>query len=126
MNTALWILAGLLAAAFLASGASKLFQPKEKVLASGAEFLRGFSPGSIKAIGLLEMLGAAGLVLPAALDIAPVLVPVAAIGLGLMMVGAIIAHVRRQLQLAWVPHLVVVALIAFLAWGRFGPESFTG
>ena len=126
MNIALWILAGLLAAAFVASGSAKLFQPKEKVVASGAEFLAGFSPGSLKAIGLLEVLGAVGLVLPAALDIAPVLVPVAAIGLGLMMVGAIIAHFRRQLQLAWVPHLAVVALLALLAWARLGPESFTG
>jgi hypothetical protein len=75
MNIALWIIAGLLAAAFLARGDMKLFQPKEKLVASGVEFLEGFGVGSIKAIGALEALGAVSLILPAALDLAPVLCP---------------------------------------------------
>lgn len=126
MNFALWIIAGLLAAAFLASGAMKLFQPNEKLVASGAKFLEGFSPGSIKAIGALEVLAAVGLILPAALDIAPVLVPLAAVGLVLMVVGAIIAQLRRRENQAMVANLVLIALAAAVAWGRFGPESFIG
>ena len=51
MNIALWIIAGLLAAAFLASGAMRLFQPKEKLVRLRVEFLEGFGVGSIKAIG---------------------------------------------------------------------------
>jgi uncharacterized membrane protein YphA (DoxX/SURF4 family) len=125
MNIVLWIIAGLLAAAFLASGAMKLFQPKEKLVASGAQFLAGFSPGSIKAIGLLEVLGALGLILPAAVDIVPVLVPLAAVGLVLMMVGAIVAQLRRHQTQAMVANVIVIALIIFVAWGRLGLESFT-
>jgi hypothetical protein len=126
MNIALWIIAGLLAAAFLASGAMKLFQPKEKLVGSGVEFLEGFSVGSIKAIGALEVLGAVGLVLPAALDIAPVLVPLAAVGLVAMVIGAIIAQLRVRQTQPMVANLVMIALAGFVVWGRFGPESFTG
>jgi uncharacterized membrane protein YphA (DoxX/SURF4 family) len=126
MNIALWIIAGLLAAAFLASGAMKLLQPKDKLVASGVDFLDGFSPGSIKAVGALEVLGAVGLVLPAALDIAPVLVPLAAVGLVVMVIGAIIAQLRRHQTQPMVANLAMIALAGFVVWGRFGPESFTG
>ncbi len=125
MNIALWIIAGLLAVAFLASGAMKLIQPKEK-LPAGWGWVEDFSAGSIKAIGALEVLAAVGLILPAALDIAPVLAPLAAVGLVLLMVGAFIAHVRRREAQAIVVTLVLLALAAFVAWGRFGPQSFTG
>ena len=125
MNIALWIIAGLLAAAFLASGAMKLFQPKEKLVASGAGFLEGFSPGSIQAIGALEILAAVGLILPAALGIAPVLVPLAALGLVMLMLGAVITRIRRHELKFMVADLVYLALAGFVAWGRLGPESFT-
>jgi DoxX-like protein len=65
-----------------------------------------------------------GLVLPAALDIAPVLVPLAAVGVGLLMVGAMITHLRRHEAVGVVLNLAYLALAAFVAWGRFGPESF--
>ena len=127
MNIALWIIAGLLAAAFLASGAGKQIQPKEKLAAHGLEYVEDFSSGTIKAIGALEILAAVGLILPAALDIAPVLVPLAAVGLVLLMAGAIITHMRRHDETqAIVVNLTLLALAAFVAWGRFGPESFTG
>ena len=126
MNIALWIIAGVLAAAFLASGAVKVAQPKDKLVASGTEFLEDFSPVSIKTIGLLEVLAAVGLVLPGALDIAPVLVPLAAIGLMVMVVVAAAVQLRRQETRAMAFNVIVVALVAFLAWGRLGPESFTG
>jgi uncharacterized membrane protein YphA (DoxX/SURF4 family) len=125
MNIALWITAGLLAVAFLASGAMKLIQPKEKLPASWG-WVKDFSAGSIKAIGALEVLAAVGLILPAALDIAPVLVPLAAVGLVLLMVGAFIVHVRHREAQAIVVTLVLFALAVFVAWGRFGPQSFTG
>jgi uncharacterized membrane protein YphA (DoxX/SURF4 family) len=50
----------------------------------------------IKLIGALELLAAIGLILPAVLDIAPVLVPLAATGLAVTMVGAAIVHIRRK------------------------------
>jgi hypothetical protein len=125
VNIALWIIAGLLAVAFLASGATKLIQPKEK-LPTGWGWVEDFSAGTVKAIGILEVLAAVGLILPAALDIAPVLVPLAAVGLVLLMVGAFITHVRRREAQGIVVTLVLLALAAFVAWGRFGPQSFTG
>ena len=126
MNIALWIIAGLLAAVFLASGAIKLAQPKEKLVASGMPVLEDFSAGAVKAIGALEVLAAVGLILPAALGIAPVLVPLAAVGLVLLMVGAIIAQLRRHEAQAIVVNLAVIVLAVLVAWGRFGPQSFTG
>jgi hypothetical protein len=126
MNVALWIIAGLLALAFLASGALKLIQPKEKLVASGMGSLESFSPGAVKAIGTLEILAAVGLILPAALDIAPILVPLAAVGVVLLMVGAMITHLRRHETQAVAVNVVLLALAVLVALGRFGAQSFTG
>ena len=124
MNIALWIIAGVLAAAFLASGAVKLAWPKEKLVASGQRVFEDFSAGTVKAIGGLELLAAVGLILPAALDIAPVLVPLAAVGLALLMAGAAVVHIRRDETKAIVVPVLFIALAAFVAWGRFGPQAF--
>jgi hypothetical protein len=126
MNVALWIVAGLLAVVMLVSSA-KLFVPKEKMagMAAATRWVEDFSPGALKAIGALELLAAAGLILPAALDIAPVLVPLAAVGVVLLMVGAVITRLRRH-EVYFVGDLAYLAMAAFVAWGRFGPESFTG
>jgi hypothetical protein len=126
MNIALWIIAALLAVAFLASGAMKLTRPKEKLAASGMGWAEDFSAGAVKAIGTLEVLAAVGLILPAALDIAPVLVPLAALGLLLLMLGASITHLRRHEAQGRVVTLVLLAVAAVVVWGRFGPYSFTG
>lgn len=125
MNIALWITASLLAVAYLASGATKLIQPKEKLPANWG-WVKDFSAGSIKAIGALEILAAVGLILPAALNVAPVLVPLAAVGLVLLMVGAFIVHLRRRETQALVVTAVLLALTVFVAWGRFGSQPFTG
>ena len=126
MNIALWIISGLLAAAFLAGGAVKLTQPRERLAASGFGFVEDLSAGAVKAIGAVELLAGLGLVLPAAFDIAPVLVPLAALGLVLLMVGAMITHLRRHEASAVVVNLAILALAVFVAWGRFGPQPFTG
>jgi DoxX-like protein len=82
MNLTLWIIAGLLAVAYLVGGGGKLIMPKKiAAIAPSARWVEDFSAGSVKAIGALEVLAGVGLVLPAALDIAPVLVPLAAVGL---------------------------------------------
>jgi uncharacterized membrane protein YphA (DoxX/SURF4 family) len=125
MNLALWIIAGLLAAAFLFAGATKLFIPKEKLAQSrGGGWVNDFSAGFIKALGVIEILGAVGLILPGALDIAPVLVPLAAIGLATIMIGAAIVTSRLQEHGHTLANLTYLALAAFVAWGRFGPHSF--
>jgi hypothetical protein len=121
----LWVVAGLLGVAFLVGGGVKLALSKEKLAAApGGGWVEDFGGGAVKAIGVLEVLVAVGLVLPAALGIAPVLVPLAAVGLMLLMVGAIVVHSRRHEAKAIVVNLAYIALAGFVAWGRFGPQSF--
>ena len=127
MNLTLWIIAGLLAVVYLAAGIAKLIVPKEKLAtAPAAGWIEDYSAGSVKAIGALEVLAAVGLVLPAAIDIAPVLVPLAAVGLVLLMAGATMTRIRRHEAKPMVADLVYLALAGFVAWGRLGPESFIG
>ncbi len=128
MDRTLWIVAGLLAVAFLFSGIVKLVIPQEKLATFPAGgWVNDFSAGAVRAIGVVEILGAMGLVLPAALGIAPVLVPLAALGLAVLMVGAAVTRARRHEPKPLVADLVYLALAAFVAWGRFfGPTAFVG
>ena len=126
MNAALWIVAGLLSIVFLVAGSTKLFIPKEKLaVLPGGGWAEDFSAGALKSIGVLELLAALGLILPAALDIAPVLVPLAAVGGALIFVGAIITRLRRHDGPIVLADLTYLVLALFVAWGRFGPEPFT-
>jgi hypothetical protein len=127
MNLTLWIAAGLLAAVAMAGGISKTFMPKAKLAAAlGGEWTAGASVGFVKTLGVLELLAAVGLILPAIVDIAPVMVPVTAACWVVLMIGAMITHGRLgQYKLAML-NALYLALAAFIAWGRFGPESFAG
>jgi len=118
------IIASVLAAVFLAAGLLKLAQPKAKLAASGMGWVEDFPDNGIKAIGVLEVLAAVGLILPAGLDIAPILVPLAATGLSLMMIGAGITHAKRKEFPNIAVNVVLLALAATLAWGRFGAYTF--
>lgn len=124
MNVVLWVIAVLLALVFLIAGLMKLAQPKEKLAASGMAWTEDFSAGAVKGIGVLEVLGALGLILPAVSGIAPVLTPLAALGLALVMVGAISVHVRRKENQPIIINVVLLVLAAVVAWGRFGPYAF--
>jgi uncharacterized membrane protein YphA (DoxX/SURF4 family) len=127
MDLALWITAGLLAAVFLFAGSTKLFLSREKLAeAPGGGWVLDFSAGFVKALGAVEILGAVGLILPALLDIAPILVPLAALGLALIMVGAAIVTFRRQEFKHVLLNLTYLALALFVAWGRFVLEPFIG
>ncbi|MEV4067170.1 DoxX family protein [Nonomuraea dietziae] len=128
MNIALWIITGLLTALYLFSGFGKLLVPQEKMaqMANAARWVLDFKPGTIKAIGALEILGAVGLILPALLGIAPILVPLAASGLTLIMTGAVIMRIRRGETKAALGDGSYLALAAFVAIGRFALEPFTG
>lgn len=127
VNLALWIAAGVLAAVALTGGYSKTFVPRKRLAEiQGGGWTADVSDGFVKTLGVLELLAAAGLILPAALDIAPVMVPVTAVCWALLMVGAISTHVRYRDGAKFVlVTSVYLALAAFVAWGRFGPESFT-
>jgi hypothetical protein len=125
MNLTLWIAAGLLAAVALAGGISKTFVPKAKLAAAhGGEWTADASVGFVKTLGVLELLAAVGLILPAIADIAPVMVPITAVCWVLLMIGAMITHGRLGQSRLVMLNLVYLALAAYIAWGRFGPESF--
>ena len=79
----------------------------------------------MKLIGALEVLAAIGLILPAAFDVVPVLVPLAAVGLVALMIGAALTHARRREIPLIVVNLVLLALAVVVVWGRFGPYSFS-
>lgn len=127
MNLALWIVAGLLAGVALGGGISKTFVPKEKLDAYPGSWTVDASVGFVKTLGALELLAAVGLVLPAVVDIAPVMVPVTAVCWVLLMVGAMLTHGRLgQFKLVMLTS-GYLAMAAFVAWGRFfGPGSFLG
>jgi uncharacterized membrane protein YphA (DoxX/SURF4 family) len=121
MNLALWIIAIVLAVAFVGSGLLKLVRTKEQLVTSGFGWAQDFSPSTIRLIGVAEILGAIGLILPAAVHIAPILVPLAAIGLALVMAGAAVVHARRNEAPMVAINVVLLALALFVAWGRLGP-----
>jgi DoxX-like family len=119
MDLALWIAAGLLAAVALVGGVTKTFIPKEKLASQhGGEWTGNASAGFIKTLGILELLAAVGLILPAVLDIAPVMVPVTALCWILLMVGAMVTHGRLgQFKLVLV-NVAYLGLAAFIAVGH--------
>jgi hypothetical protein len=119
MNTALWIAQGLLAAVFVVVGVFKLVVPRERLLESQG-WVEDFSGGNIKAIGAIEVLGAAGLILPGVTGIAPMLIPLAASGLALEQICAAVVHARRGEGQYILGNLVLLAIALFIAWGRFG------
>ncbi len=126
MNLVVWIATGLLATVALVGGVTKTFAPKEKLAAhDGGRWTAHASVGFVKTLGVLELLAAVGLILPAVLDIAPFMVPVTAVCWVLLMIGAMVTHGRLGQGKLIVANSVYLALAAFIAWGRFGPESFT-
>jgi hypothetical protein len=126
MNLALWIITGLLAVVALTGGVTKIFVPKEKLAAApGGSWTKAAGVGFVKTLGVLELLAAVGLILPAVVDVAPVLVPVTAVCWVFLMVGAMVTHGRRGEARFVVLNVIYLALAALIAWGRFGPERFT-
>lgn len=124
MNVVLWIVAGVLALAMLGAGGMKLARSREQLREAGMGWVDDFSPGAVKAIGTAEVAGALGLVLPPLVDVATWLAPLAAVGLLLTMLGAVVVHLRRGETPMVVPPLVLGVLATVVAWGRFGPYPF--
>lgn len=125
MNLALWTAAGLLAAVALTGGITKTFVPREKLAAAhGGGWTGDAGDGFVKSLGVLELLAAAGLVLPAVTGVAPVLVPVTAACWTLLMIGAMITHGRRGERAFVALNLAYLVLALVVAVGRFGPVAF--
>ncbi|MGH3647649.1 MAG: DoxX family protein [Micromonosporaceae bacterium] len=124
MNVALWIAASTLAVVFLGSGATKLSLSRETIIAWGFTWAEDFSTAQVKLIGAVEVLGALGLIVPAALGIVETLSPLAAAGLAVVMAGAAIVHLRRNETKLLAGPLVLGGIAAVLAVLRFGLYSF--
>ncbi len=118
MNIALWITQGLLGLAFLAAGIMKMSRPIAE-LRERMDWVDALpAPVAVRIIGLLEVAGGLGVVLPGALHIAPWLTAAAAVGLALIMVSALALHlVRHEQGRAAVP-VVFLLLTLFVAYGR--------
>jgi uncharacterized membrane protein YphA (DoxX/SURF4 family) len=118
MNVALWIVQGLLAFAFIASGGMKVFAyEKYTAMAEKKNTPMSLSRGLITFIGIAEIAGSLGIVLPMATNIAPWLSLWAAIGLAIIMLLAIGFHARRHESVA-VP-VILFLLAGFVVFGRF-------
>ncbi|MGH3431386.1 MAG: DoxX family protein [Thermocrispum sp.] len=123
MDTVAWIAQIVLAVLFIGSGVAKLTQSKEKLQGFSMAWTEDFTEPQLKLIGGAEVLGAIGLVLPWATGIAEVLTPIAAVGLAVVMLGALATHVRRKEWVALPPPVVLLAGSVFVAWARFGGIS---
>lgn len=123
MNVFLWIVQAILAAMFAMSGLVKAIQPKEK-LAGKYPWMQDVSQATVRFIGVMELLGAIGLIVPAAAGIAPVLTPIAGTGLAVMMVLAAAMHIRRKEPPGVAVTAILFVLAALVAWARFGPYSW--
>lgn len=113
MIIALWILNGLLALAFIAAGGMKVARPKSALVASGMSWADDFADPTVKIIGAAEVVGGIGLILPLLTGIAPILTPIAAAALTVVMIGAVVVHVRRKENAT--PSIVLAVLSAVSA-----------
>ncbi|MCM3631261.1 DoxX family protein [Paenibacillus glycanilyticus] len=117
MNIALWVAQALIALMFIPAGVMKTFQP-QKVKAT-MPWAKDSSTGFIAFIGLSELLGGLGLILPWATDIAPILTPIAAIGIAVIMLFAAVFHARRGEYGSIGMNFIMLALALFVAIMRF-------
>lgn len=119
MQIAYWIIAGILALAYLAAGGLKIARPPAKLAKSGLTWAPAFPVWTVKAIGLLEVLGAIGLILPPLTGVATILAPLAALGLVLVQIGALITHIVRGEVKTLAVNVVLLLLAVAATWLGF-------
>jgi hypothetical protein len=130
MNVALWTAQIALAVVFAVSGIAKSTMSKERLIASGQTGVAPFPPALIRFTAVSELLGVVGLVGPWLTGIAPVLTPTAAVGLSIVMIGALGSHgrllradlaagrgAREAVNVA--ANITIFAMCMFVAVGRF-------
>jgi uncharacterized membrane protein YphA (DoxX/SURF4 family) len=117
LNLGIWIAQGLLAAAFGMAGFMKVSAPIDQLAAKGMSFVTTYDSSVVRIIGVAELLAALGLILPAALRILPILTPLAATGLALIMVLAAKYHLVHNEPI--IANTVFLVLSVFVIWGRY-------
>jgi uncharacterized membrane protein YphA (DoxX/SURF4 family) len=116
MNITIGIIQSLLSTAFLIAGVIKLILPKNNLKEKIGGWVDEFKESQIKLIGLIEVVGAFGLVLPMFLHVIPILTPIAAFGLVLTMIGAARTHLKRKESIR--NNIVLLVLGVFVIIGR--------
>ena len=119
LHIGLWVAQILLAVLFFAAGLFKSLTPIAELQPKMAWIKEGMEP-LVRFIGVTEVLGALGMILPTATRIKPWLTPLAAVGLLVTMVLAAMTHFRLGEYPGIVTNVVLGGLAAFVAWGRFG------
>jgi uncharacterized membrane protein len=117
VNAVLWLLQILLALAFVALGLLMLTRSRERLL-KVAGWVEDFPEPVVRTIGALELLGAAGLLLPLLVPGAGAVVPIAALGLAVLLVGAVVTHLLRREQDEVATPVVLLIGAALVAAGR--------
>ena len=117
LHISLWVAQVLLALAFGMAGFMKITMPIEELAKNGMSFVNNYAVGTVRFIGITEVLAAIGLILPAALRILPILTPIAASGLSVVMILATEYHISHNEPP--VPTIILFLIAVFVAWGRF-------
>ncbi|NUU63613.1 DoxX family protein [Paenibacillus agri] len=117
MNIALWIVQGLAGIGFVYSGWLKAFQYEQARASWG--WVKDVSKTLVVFIGLAELLGALGIILPLALNTTPILTPIAAVGLAVTVLFGALFHITRKEYREIGVNIVFFALVVFVAIGRF-------
>lgn len=117
-NLLIWVLQAVLAFVFAAVGIMKLVMPATDLIANGLTWVAAFPPVAVQGIGVLEILGAIGLIVPLATGIRRELTPIAAAALAVMQLGAMLVHVVLGEAAQTPVNLVLIALLLVVVWGR--------
>ncbi|BBX62708.1 hypothetical protein MSAS_18820 [Mycobacterium saskatchewanense] len=119
MHVALWVFSMGLAAAFAAAGATKLVLSKNELVLRGASWVGDFTLGTVRLVGLTEVLAALGMTLPVFLNIPEGWALAAGVaGLIVVSLGAAVIHARRREPVMIAMNVVLLALAVMSVWGR--------
>jgi uncharacterized membrane protein YphA (DoxX/SURF4 family) len=118
MNTLLWVLQGIVAAVFLFSGINKSYFSEKTLVEKGQTGVEGLPLWLIRFIGISEILGATGLILPYLLNIYPQLTAVSAVCLGAIMLPAAVIHYKRSEPKNVLTNVIVFIICVVIAWFR--------
>jgi putative oxidoreductase len=112
--TTIWIIKITIAVLFAFAGTNKVFLSKTKLIDKGMKGLIDLDEKQIKIAGILEVLGATGLILPSVFNYYPVLAAISALCLGLTMIVA--GGINHKLKLSIIPNVVIFAICIFIAY----------
>jgi len=118
MNTILWIIQSLAAVTFLYSGINKSIYSEQRLVAAGQTGVAGLPAGLIRFIGIIEIMGAIGLILPGLLGIFPIITAFSATGFAIIMVLAARIHYRRKEPQNVLTNVILFAMCIFIVWQR--------